>query len=193
MINFSGILGKIIKEVAKRNSDRPDVKTADPVVFEDMQKHVEAYEKTEAPQKTSRSDMYKGMAERMKQAQKENEANPNVETAHSSVFEDMLQEIENLKQKVEAQGDREIPQPNMTTGSVGMQAITNSQRGSLSVRQNPEMGAAKFDMRIPDKTLLKVLDYSNNTINLDGKTSRFVLVEYNGQKGWILEAYLNFN
>ena len=65
--------------------------------------------------------------------------------------------------------------------------------GSLALRTAPEMGAPQTNFRIPDKTLLKIIQYSDNSINLDGRKSRFVLVDYNGQRGWILENYLNFN
>ena len=228
-MSIINIFTKIITEVAKRNANNKEVKTADPVVFEEINKEIESYEREEAPNASSRSDMYKGMGERMRKAQQANESNPNVETADNSVFEEMLEEIRKLEQKVESQTQREIPPPQMsvphatrspyeemlerikaldnkvesqhqrqiptpqTASPVGVAAWTNSQGGSLSIRQNPEMGSPKFEMRIPDSSQLTVLEYSNNTINLDGKTSRFARVEYNGQRGWILESYLNFN
>jgi len=54
-------------------------------------------------------------------------------------------------------------------------------------------GSPKFDMRIPDSSQLKVLEYSDYTINLDGRLSGFARVEYKGQRGRNLESYLNFN
>ena len=74
----------------------------------------------------------------------------------------------------------------------GAQAMTNSP-GSLALRDAPSMGAGKLDFRVPNKSLLNILEYSENSIILDGKKSRFVLIEYQGQQGWILESYLNFN
>ena len=80
-----------------------------------------------------------------------------------------------------------------TEPNLGTQAMTNSMGGSLALRSAPEMGSAQTKIRVPDKTLLRVIQYSENAINLDGRRSRFVLVDYNGQQGWILENYLNFN
>jgi len=205
---ITNILGKIIKEVAKRNQERPDVKTADPVVFEDLNKKFETFEKEEeaAPVNRSRADMYKGMAERLKQAQIENEASEEVETADRSVYDEMLAEIERLKHQVDMQGERDLGVPEVAipdvsisdisipeTSNVGGQAVTNSMGGSLSVRENPDMGAKKFEIRVPHKSLVNIISYSDNSIILDGKRSRFVYIDYEGQRGWILENYLNFN
>ncbi len=196
MLNFTGILTEVLKKVAKRNQEREDVATADPRVFEQMEKEVVDYGKSETSTR-SRADMYRGVAERMRKVQEQNEADPNVETAHSSVFDDFLEEIKGIDPTVESQ-TREMPtiplpdsSPQPT--SAFMSAMTNSKGGSLSIRKEPQMGAASHDIRIPDSTLLKVIDYSENKINLDGKVGRFALVEYEGVRGWILEHYLNFN
>jgi hypothetical protein len=77
--------------------------------------------------------------------------------------------------------------------NLGAQAVTNSMGGSLAMRAAPDMGAQQSNLRIPDKSLLRILQYSDNAIHLDGRRSRFVLVDYKGQQGWVLENYLNFN
>jgi len=198
-MNFINILGKVIGQVAKRNAERSDVKTADASVFENMKRKAEEMarkeEVAEAEARPSRSDMYRGMSDKVREVQRENEANPDVETAHTSVFTEMLEEIDRLKHEVEPQNERVIPEPQFSQPSApaGTMAWTNSKGGSLSIRRSPDMGAAKFDMRIPDTSKIRVLEYSENQINLDGKLSRFALVEYEGQRGWILESYLNFN
>lgn len=202
-MSFINILGKLITKVATKNMERKDVKTADASVFEAMKKKAEELEKFEGPQKTSRSDMYKGMSDKVKEVQKANEADPNVETAHSSVFTEMLEEIDRLKHGVEPETERVFKQPQFSeptaprsapsSAPVGAQAWTNSQGGSLAIRTEPSMASPKRELRIPDSSILRVLEYSDNAINLDGKMSRFALVEYEGQRGWILESYLNFN
>lgn len=202
-MNLISVLGHVLQQVAKRNKANPDVKTADPVVFDEMKKKLEkSVEENET--KTTRKDMYKDFFDKVEEAKRENEESTEVETAHSSVFDDMLDEIEKLKKQVNEQSGTVIggsaptqtnttPQTsNQNTGFVS-RAMTNSQGGSLAIRLKPEMGAPQSSMRIPDKSLLTILEYSNNKINLDGKLSRFVLVDYNGEQGWILESYLNFN
>ena len=72
-------------------------------------------------------------------------------------------------------------------------AMTNSGGGSLSMRTAPDMGAGTMESRVADSSLVKVIEYSKNSIHLDGKNTRFVKVDVNGQVGWLLESYLNFN
>jgi len=92
---------------------------------------------------------------------------------------------------LESQTQRDVP-PVTQRSNYGSQAMTNS-TGSLALRQTPDMGSQQLNIRVPNKSLLNILEYSENAIILDGKRSRFVLVEYQGQSGWILESYLNFN
>ncbi len=214
------VFGEILKNVAKKNQEDEQVKTADPVVFEEVRKKLEECEE-EAPAGRSRSDIYRDYAEKVKEAQRENEASQEVETADESVFGDLMKELERM-QNEESSGhsstgpvggtEEAVFVPPVFTSPVsnnpiqhiepefreeplinlGNQAVTNSP-GSLALRAEPSMGAATSNFRIPDKTLLKVLQYSENSIMLDGKRSRFVLVDFNGNQGWILESYLNFN
>lgn len=190
------VVGTILKQVANRNKTNEQVKTADPVVFQDVQEKIENVN-TDQNNGRSEEEMFKEYLEKIQQAQVENEANPNVETADKSVYEDLMQEIERLKAKVEHQ--RPLPGIELPTGQApqpqapqAMQAW-NSTGGTLEARSTPEMGASKSTLRIPSNGVFKVLEYSENSINLDGQNSRFVLVEMNGEKGWVLENYLNFN
>lgn len=217
------VFGEILKNVAKKNQEDEQVKTADPVVFEEVKKKLEECEE-DVPTGRSRSDIYKDYAEKVREAQRENEASQEVETADESVFGDLMKELERM-QNEESSGaantgpvggtDEAVFVPPVFTSPVsnnpvqhrepefkqepqeplinlGNQAVTNSP-GSLALRAEPNMGAATSNFRIPDKTLLKILQYSDNSITLDGKRSRFVLVDFNGNQGWILESYLNFN
>jgi len=209
-MSFLYAFGELIKKVAEKNFKDDKVKTADKSVFEEVQKKVETVEAEETTVKT-RADILKEYREKIKEAQVENEANPNVETAHGSVYDDLMAEVENLRQ-AEEDGLRETilnrgvvhqpirvlseepgPAPSVSRPNLGSQAVTNSMGGSLAFRTAPDMGAPQSKVRIPDKSLLNVIEYSENSINLDGKRSRFVLVDYNGHRGWILESYLNFN
>lgn len=211
------VFGQILKNVANKNEQDEQVKTADPVVFEEVKRKCEEVDEC-APEGRSRADMYRDYAEKVKEAQRENEASAEVETADKSVFSDLMAELERMQNeestgqsntgpteeavfippvftspvydKTEVRG----PEPGRQEPviNLGNQAMTNSP-GSLELRAEPNMGAAKTNIRVPNKTLLRILQYSENAIMLDGKRSRFVLVDFNGQQGWILESYLNFN
>jgi len=195
---LKNLLGKVIEEVQTRNRENANVKTADTRVFDDIrQKFGGVNEDTGR----SRSDVYKDFLEKLKQAKVENEASQEVETADNSVFDDFVQEIGKLETRVESQTAGQAPVIDFKTSpprpaepaAVGVEAMTNSNGGALQMRQGPDMGSPKFEIWVPDSTLLRVLKYSDNSIILDGAPSRFALVDYNGQQGWVLEKYLNFN
>jgi|GEM_PF-6309783 len=52
-MSIINVFAKVITEVAKRNMAKKDVKTADPVVFKEMTKEIESYEREEDPKATS--------------------------------------------------------------------------------------------------------------------------------------------
>jgi len=198
---FLNMLKGVLDKVQERNTKNPEVKTADPSVFEQLSKKVTA---------SNNVPDFSNIQESIKEVQVTNEADPNVETADKSVFEDMLKEIEALKAKVAAQENaapatpappappvfESTPAPAPTPAPSApseMMAMTNSNSGSLSLRAKPDMGAAINTIRIPDNSLIRVIEYSDKSIILDGQETKFVLVEYEGQSGWILDSYLNFN
>jgi len=195
------LIKQVVTNVQKKNEADPNVKTADPAVFEQMVKKLET--KTAEVVDTD-DDLCDVLCEEVNHSQVENEADPNVETADNSVFEQMKIELEALKAKV-AEQDAAVPRAAeapvvvppapaaVSTASNAIMAMTNSGGGSLALRKEPNMGSASYDVRVDDSTLVKVIEYSENSINLDGKTSRFVLIEAGGQTGWLLESYLNFN
>jgi len=192
---FKSILGGILKQVAEKNQKNVDVKTANPVVFEDIDRKIDSVEKA-SNNSTGRSrvDVYRDYYEKVLEAQRENEASKEIETADKSVFDDILQKIEILKGEVESQNAGKAPdidfgKPRSTSG-VGGQAVTTSNGGALQLRLNADMGAPKADVFVPHGSVINIHQYSDNKIILDGKESRFVLVSYNGQKGWMLENYL---
>lgn len=193
-MNIIPVLAGILKNVANRNKEDIEVKTADPVVFEELKKKFEKVESVET--ETREESIYDILNKRVDEARVENEANPEVETADSSVYDTIMKEIEKYRNS----GGTPASEPQATQGyeppsSSGiMQAMTNSSGGSLQIRQSPDMGAPVHQtVRIPDSSLISVLQYSDNKIILDGRESRFALIEYNGVRGWVLENYLNFN
>jgi len=190
-MNVMNVLANALKKIAKRNNDNPEVKTADPVVFDQVQKKWEQVESTENSGR-SRADVYKDYREKILEAQKENEASQEVETADKSVFSELLEEIDKIKSGgVQSQQPHQAPKIDFPSSS-GLGTAMTHNGGSIQMRTTPDMGASKSNIFIPNQSALKVLKYSENTIILDGQTSRFALVEFQGQQGWVLERYLNF-
>lgn len=190
------VFGQILKKVSDKNEADPAVETAEPVVFEQVRKRVEEVEQ-ESSSSGGRGDIYRDYAEKVRQAQKENEVDPEVKTADTSVFDDLLREIEELKNDAarpnESRTQSEpvfIPRvESQPKPQYGSHAMTVS-GGSIQLRSEPSMGATKLELYVPDRSQIRVLSVSDNSITLDGKKSRFVEVEYNGRRGWLLENYL---
>lgn len=190
------VFGQILKQVKDKNEADPQIETAEPVVFEQVRKKVEEAEQVSTSR--GRGDIYRDYAEKVRQAQEENQADPVVKTADRSVYEELLNEIEKLKKQVEEQppAGRRVadpvflpsidPQP---SSQFANHAITVS-GGSIQLRSAPSMGSSKLEIWVPDRSQLRVVSLSENSIILDGKKSRFAQVEYNGQRGWVLENYL---
>ena len=201
---FFNIIKEVIKTVKKKNEADPQVKTADPSIFDQLEKHVDNSQTQDS------GEFLEDLRRNVDHVQRENRDNPHVETADRSVFENMQKELEALKAQIAQQ--KNAPAAPVTTATTTaptnpaptaevkrtpaveqILALTNSGGGSLSMRTAPDMGAATMDSRVADSSLVKVIEYSKNSINLDGKNTRFVKVDVNGQVGWLLESYLNFN
>ena len=192
------LLKKAVQEVQKRNQSNPDVKTADSSVFGNIlerfnQKQKRADDPAETSYTPAPEEFCDDLCNEIDEVQAANESDQNVETADSSVFNDMKAQLEALKKQIADQQKaptiNNIPTPDLASLGATM-ATTSSNNGSLGFRTEPNMGSPMRQVRIPDNSRLKVLDYSENKIILDGKESRFAKVEYDGQLGWVLESYL---
>jgi len=212
-MNLYNAFKNLIRVVKAKNAANKDVKTAEPSVFEEVQKKVENL-KAEPSRPKTRADIIKEYRDKVREAQIENEADPQVETAHTSVYDDLMEELEVLREQQGRETRAEVYQQGSTHEPIrefdpvetqapvysqpcsqsllGAQALTNS-AGSLALREFPRIDAQQSKVRVPNKTLLKIIQVSEKSINLDSKKSRFILVEHGGQRGWILESYLNFN
>jgi hypothetical protein len=204
MLNYIDLFRRVTTTIQNANRKDPEVKTADPSVFDKLNQRIE---QEHIPAETdAHIDMFERMKNHIDEVKYENECDEECETAEPSVFENLQKEIEMLKQKVQAQ------EANTETGHVSDQwnatnsdshvfssqssemiAVTNSMGGSLGLSKNPQIGGPTLSIRVPDRSRVTIIEYSQNKINLDGKDCRFAYVDYNGQRGWIPESYLNFN
>ena len=207
------VLKQMAEQVQQRNQKNPNVQTADSSVFDKIKNAVEGLkEKHEDPEEVARRkkiEAVEELKERVFEVKRENEADPNVATADSSVFDELNEMLEKYKaeNKVEPSSytppsdyNKEVIYEEVTPApaprSVGddrVVALTNSMGGSLALRGEPDMGAPVNTIRIPDMSRVYIMGYSENSIILDGKKSRWVHIDFEGQHGWVLEGYLNFN
>ena len=210
-------LFKVLKEMAQqvqnRNRANPNVETADTSVFDKIKDAVEGLErKHEDPDEVARRkkvEAVEELKERVIEVKRQNEADPNVATADSSVFDELNDMLEKYKAESKVtpssytppSGNKEVfyeevepaPAPAPRAADDRVVALTNSLGGSLALRAEPDMGAATNTIRIPDMSRVYVMGYSEKSIILDGKKSRWVHIDFDGQQGWVLEGYLNFN
>ena len=208
-------LKKFAEKVQQRNEANPKVETADKSVFENIQNSLDELQNKHGdydectPQEME--EVCEEIQEKVVEVQQKNEADPGVPTADKTVFDefgDMLNQyktggsptFEPPVAEVPTPEVYEIPKPNFddistpTASSADNRivAITDT-GGSLEFRTEPDFGAPTYSNRVPDRSRIFVLRYSDHSINLDGKTCRWAQIEHDGQVGWVLENYLNFN
>lgn len=213
------VLKDLANQVKNRNRANPEVETAPDTVFDSIQEAIEDVKcntecEDDDPMPEKRTETVEQLKDRVIQVQRQNEADPNVATADSSIFDELSDLLDKHKAQPdssystsneseifgqEAEYEEVIPETKSTpTPAPSFEddrvvAITNSMGGSLALRAEPDLGAAVNQTRIPDSSRIYVVEYSQHSINLDGKNSRWVLIDYDGQRGWVLEGYLNFN
>lgn len=206
-------LGETVTKVQQQNKENPNEETAESSVFERIQDSIEGLKnKNKKEEHLRQQDTLEALKERLREVQMQNEASEVEKTAPASVFDrlnDALKEVE--VPEPEATIDNievppvviDIPKPspapvNQEPGQAPaygeeLIALTNSSGGSLAIRLQPDMGSPTLDIRIPEYSRLRVLEYSDKTIHIDGQVSKWTKINYDGNIGWILDIYLNFN
>ncbi len=273
------LITQAIKKVQENNRSNPDVETADTTVFDKLKDKIDQAKAKAGDRNEGRGGLFDQLRDRIEDTRKENEADPNVNTADPSVFDDMQRELAELKAKIAEQereqqnkehdarladlkaqaaeekrraeeankpkmprglDDLKIPGITPTTPQVprglddlkipgvtpsfptppprrgklratpppaqpsyherkthevaaGATAVMNSMGGSLAIRMHPELNSPQSTKRVQDQSLVRILRYTEDTLNVDGMDSRWVEIEYDGERGWVLERYLNFN
>ena len=201
----------LVSNVKKKNQEDPNIETAAPSVFDNITKKVEEVKSQQSA--SSNDDLMEMLKKKLAEAKNENEVNPNEVTADQSVFKDILGQLDMARKQTTighievpaepkvvyekvitpAPSVQETPAAASSSEPVGSMAMTNSMAGSLGLRTAPDMGSPEISYRIPDSSIVKVLEYSDKSINLDGVNARWVKVAFDGNVGWTLETYLNFN
>jgi len=186
-----------VKAVQSKNEADTNIKTADASVFSDISDRLEKTT-SNIPESRSEDELYEEIRREIEASKIANERDQNVETADATVYSDLNTQIEELKSKLASEKAKNSSEYHHEAKPVNFDpmkqtsARTSSHGGSLEMRASPDMGAGVNIHRIPDQSQIRILDWSENTVNLDGKDNKFVLVEFNGQQGWILDSYLDF-
>ncbi len=198
-----------IEESRKENEANPNEETADSSVFDDMQKEIEtlkakiaeqerieaeqriadlkaqiAEEKAEEERKKAEAELARAQEEARRRAEEE---------ARIKAEEERKKGLFNNIQIPSVPDLPSVPRPGNLKEIKGKSAVTNSMGGSIAIRMHPELNAPQSVKRVPDKSLIRIMQFSTHTLSVDGMDSRWVEIEYEGEQGWVLERYLNFN
>ena len=105
---FANLVKHAVEKVQERNRNNPDVKTADTNIFDKLKdKFEDVKSNVDARREKGGTILLDQLRNRIDQVKRDNEADPNVETADNAVFEDMKRELEEMKAKIAAEEQAE--------------------------------------------------------------------------------------
>jgi flagellar biosynthesis GTPase FlhF len=68
--------------------------------------------------------------------------------------------------------------------------IVNTTANRLNLRQDPQISKHNIIAKIPTGEEVSLIEYVGEETIINGKTGRWCRIEYNGQQGYVFEAYL---
>lgn len=156
-----------------------------------------------------KEDPFDAIRKKIEAMKQDNESRQDEETADPQVWDQLLKEVSQLESipatEVQYKYQPQNPQTQQTQpvqeqpafnpfASSGAAPIGNGvimAQGSINVNAEPSMNAQRSNFRIPQGAIVNLLAQDNtNPVNLDGNQCGWCKVHYEGQEGWILDAYL---
>ena len=105
---FANLVKNAVEKVQERNRNNPNINTADGSVFDKLKdKFEEVKNNVDSRRQKGGTNLLDQLRDRIDQVKRDNEANPNVETADNEVFDDMKRELDELKAKIAAEEQAE--------------------------------------------------------------------------------------
>ncbi len=105
---FANLIKNAVEKVQERNRNNPNINTADNSVFDKLKdKFDDVKNNVGTRRERGGTNLLDQLRDRIDQVKRDNEANPNVETADNSVFDDMKRELDELKAKIAAEEQAE--------------------------------------------------------------------------------------
>ncbi len=105
---FANLIKNAVEKVQERNRNNPNINTADNSVFDKLKdKFDEVKNNVGTRRERGGTNLLDQLRDRIDQVKRDNEANPNIETADNSVFDDMKRELDELKAKIAAEEQAE--------------------------------------------------------------------------------------
>lgn len=105
---FANLIKNAVEKVQERNRNNPNINTADNSIFDKLKdKFDEVKNNVDTRRERGDTNLLDQLRDRIDQVKRDNEANPSVETADNSVFDDMKRELDELKAKIAAEEQAE--------------------------------------------------------------------------------------
>jgi len=105
---FANLVKNAVEKVQERNRNNPNINTADNSIFDKLKdKFDDVKNNVDSRRERGGTNLLDQLRNRIDQVKHDNEANPNVETADNSVFDDMKRELDELKAKIAAEEQAE--------------------------------------------------------------------------------------
>ena len=133
MANILDILSKTIGDVQRKNAKDPNVRTADPSIFDLLRKEVNKIDSKVQNRQTAKGKKAKSIFDMIRDGiegvQKNNKKDPNVRTAPKSVFEDILNKVQKKPIKQASTGLRKVVEEyNLDVSGLSQQVLNQVQQ-----------------------------------------------------------------
>lgn len=108
-------------------------------------------------------------------------------------LERQLQEQKNQKKTTPAQTFPN-PQPTANANSSGTPTakVKPSSDGFLSLRTEPNVKTGTQLVKIPTGSSVQIENCEKKSLTIDGRNGRWCMVSYNGETGWVFDAWLAY-
>lgn len=153
MANVIETILKTINEVQSKNSANPKQETADPSIFDLLRGKlgdIDAKTKqTQVSRAKSPSSIFDLIKKEIGKAQRANKKDPNVPTADSSIFDNILKKVEQAPQRQAATGIKKVIQDyNLQIGNIPQQQMQQVHQQYINDRKNfdKQYAQAIFDL-----------------------------------------------
>ena len=119
---------------------------------------------------------------------------PSAQTGTPDETRAIKEELEKLKKQVNERSakktDSTVSSPTQKPAGKAMARVNSPGDGFLSLRTEPSVKTGVQLVKIPTEAIVQLEDCQRTYVVIDTKRGRWCLVSYNGQTGWVFDAWL---
>ncbi len=109
--------------------------------------------------------------------------------------ERLQNEIANIRKRLDERDKNSnnwVSEPDKERGSPITATVASPKDGFLALRSEPNAEHGERIAKIPDGEEIEVLRCSGSQVTIAGRSGRWCYVSYNGQHGWVFDAWLEY-